>query len=166
MKTKTVKKSALKEKNGCYYEFDDFYNKLPETLKVPEYKTEIFPTVMTHREIIEKYSVRPYENIEDAFAVATDVIKTLKNDYKGRIIYFYDSSKTLCRLDVWRYGGGGLSVGVLEVNLDNKWDAGYGVSLSNNVSKTSSASETESLRDFEPLFCPHCSKEVKVKLEK
>lgn len=124
---KTIKKSVLKE--NWYYEYDDIYDSLPEELSVPEYKTEIFNKTISHRDILSTYKVEPYESVGQAFAVAADIIPTLKNDCKGRLVYFKRSGE-LCRLRVWRNGDGVLRVGVGKVGLGDEWDAGDGVSLS------------------------------------
>lgn len=138
---KTIKKSLLKE--GYYYEFKPFYNSLPATLTIPEYQTEIFPKDMSHQEILDTYKIEPYQSIQDAFAVAADCIATLKNDWKGRIIYFMDGD-TRYRLDVFRDSDGRLGVGIDGVNLDG-WDAGYGVLFSNKDPKPLSSATLDDL---------------------
>lgn len=134
-KTKNkVRKEVLKEKNGYYYEFSPFYDALPDTLDVPEYRTEIFPRRMTHAEILSEYAIVPYQNISDAFAVIADCIPTLKKDCKGRLAYFADTDGTPCRLHVWRNDDGMLNLDVDDVSLDREWNAGDGVLASNDRS--------------------------------
>lgn len=111
-----IPKSNLKE--NYYYEYTDLYAHLPDKLEVPEYKTEIFTEAITHREILKKYNIAPY-TVEQAFAVAADCIKDLKNDFKGRFIYFKNGD-ALCRLFVWRDDDGRLDVRVYEVCLDGR----------------------------------------------
>ncbi len=143
---KTVQKSKIKE--GYYWEYESLYDSLPKTLTVPEYKTEIFEKPITNKKIIEKYKIVPY-TIEQAFAVAIDCIPTLKNNYKGRIIYFKNGD-TLCGLYVYCFDDGLLGAGVDELGLDGEWDAGNGTIFSNTLNTLdSSPLDSESLMTLE-----------------
>lgn len=145
---KTIKKSALKE--GYFYEEKSWYDALPETLKVPEYKTEIFAETLSHKEILEKYKIESYQSIEDAFAVAADSIPTPENDYKGRLVYFMDG-ETRYRLGVSRGSDGRLRVYVDRVGPDDQWDAGRGVLFSNETLSPGGSVDTLALGRSEPL---------------
>lgn len=144
---KKIKKSVLKE--NYYYECKPFYDALPEKLTVPSYQTEIFTETLSHKEILEKYRIEPYNNIQDAFAVAADCIPTLKNDYNGRLTYFMDGD-TRCRLRVYRDSDGELRVYILGVDPDNQWGAGYGVLYSAETSIPLKV-DTLKLCDLDPL---------------
>lgn len=133
---KTIKKSLLKEKDSYYYECNDWYSKVPEKLTVSNFKTEIFPRSMTHREILKEYSVIPYNSYAEAVAICASVIPTLKNDYEGRIIYFKEN-EILYRFCAWRGGDGQLRVGVSRVHLGGECGAGNGVCFSNGNLDTS-----------------------------
>lgn len=146
---KTIKKSILQ--SGYYYEFRKLYDALPDDLEVPEYRTEIFDGTISHKEILKTYEVEPYANAADAFAVIADCVPTLKKDGKGRISYFNDQDGTLCRLSVWRGGGGRLSLYVGRVRLGGEWDDGDGVLASNAPLGTETPSEPLVLGLSDPL---------------
>lgn len=133
MKQKTVKKSVLKQ--GYYYEEKSWYDALPYALPVPEYKEELFPKAMSHKEILNAYHIKPY-TVAEAFAVASEKSATLKNG-EYRLVYFIDGDAT-CRLHVYRYSFGKLRVYISRVDPDRQWDAGYGVLLSNGTLDTES----------------------------
>lgn len=137
-------KSKLKE---CYYwECEDFYDKLPSKIEVPEYRTEIFQKTMTHNEILKEYNIVPY-TMEQAFGVTIDIIPTLKPDWKGRLIYFKEN-EILYRLNAFRSGDGQLKVYVYEVDDSDEWGAGSGACLSNKPleSQSSDTLTLESLK--------------------
>lgn len=143
---KTIQKSLLKE--DYYYEEKPWYDTLPETLSVPNYQTEIFTETMSHKEILDTYNIESYKNIQDAFAVAADCIKTLKNDYNGRIVYFMDGD-TRCRLGVCRDSDGRLEVGIRRVSPGGRWSAGSGV-LYSAETLIPLKSDTLALKPFDP----------------
>lgn len=138
-------KKILKE--GYYYEAQPFYDSLPEELPKIKYQTGIFSKSLSHRQILKKYKIVPYETVAEAAAVVLDLIPTLKNDYKGRLVYFKQDA-VLYRFDAWRRGGGQLNVFVLKVYLGYKYDAERGVCFSATDTlklETSSSLETLTL---------------------
>lgn len=129
----TNNKSLLK--SGYYYETKPWYETCPEELPVPEFKTEIFPRTMTHREILDTYKVTPYASYAEAAAVVLALISALTNDYKGRLVYFKEGG-TLYRFVAWRDDVGQLRVSVFETDLDDEWYAEHGVCFSNGTLDT------------------------------
>lgn len=153
-----MNKNILKE--GYYYECKPWYDTLPDEIAETYYKTEIFPKAMTHKEILETYKIIPYNSYFDAAFICISALKDLKNDYKGRSVYFKEND-VLYRFNAWRGDGGQLRVNVDEVDLDGEYDAGSGVLFSNGISDTSDLtlkpSETLSLR-AENLAIDFCEK--------
>lgn len=133
-------------KSGHYYECNPWYDTLPQVIAETDYKTEIFPRAMTHREILDTYNIVPYTSYVDAAVACISALKDLKNDYKGRLVYFKEND-VLYRFNAWRDGDGQLDVNVDEVNLDYKYDAEGGVVFSNGTSDTSDLT----LKTFETL---------------
>lgn len=127
---KTIKKSLLK--SAYYWEFKSLYDTLPEELTVPEYQEHIFTETMTNKEIMEKWEKEPFTP-EQAFAVAADYSQKIKKG-QWRIVYFRDKEGLPCRLNVWRDGGGQLSLNVDEVNPGREWGAGDGTLVRNENS--------------------------------
>jgi len=128
----THNKQKLKE--GYYWECSDFFDKLPENIEVPEYQTEIFTEIISHNEILKKYNIIPY-TLEQAVGVVLDIIPTLKNDYKGRLVYFeYEGTKY--RFVAFRDVDGRLFVFVYRCGPGNEWYAGNGASFSNRTLET------------------------------
>lgn len=142
---KTNNKSLLK--SGYYYETKPWYDDCPDKLPVPEFKTEIFPRAMTHREILDTYKITPYASYAEAAAVVLALIPALTNDYKGRLVYFKEGG-TLYRFSAWRYDDGQLDLYVFEPDLDDGWGAEYGVCFGNG---TLDASNTGHLDSDVPL---------------
>lgn len=138
-------KSELKQ--DYYWECKDFYDKLPDQIEVIPSHTEILTKTMTHREILDTYKIKPY-TLEQATGVILDIIPTLQNDYKSRIVYFKDND-VLYRFRAYRPSDDELSVDVFEVGLDNRWDAGNGVCFSNELldTQSQSISTSETLSD-------------------
>lgn len=139
-----MNKSKLKE--GYYYEEKEWYDACPDDLpNAPKYQIEIFPKVMTHKEILETYKIVPYSSYREAAAVVVSIIPTLKNDFKSRLVYFKEN-EVLYRFSAWRRGGGRLYLYVREVELGNEYGAGSGACfLSNSTSDTSGDSPLDSL---------------------
>lgn len=151
--SKNMKHIKSKLKEGYYYEIKNFYDKLPDEIEVPEYKTEIFPKVMTHREILDTYKIEPY-TMEQAFGVILDVISTLKNYSNCRIVYFEEDG-VLYRLSAFRHDGGLLGVNVNSAVFDDKWDAGSGACFSN-----------KKLSNYEPILTPRDLETLTLRVEK
>lgn len=122
----TISKSTIKEKGSYYYEVKPWYDKAPKKLPKPTYKTEIFTEVISHSKILKTYAIEPYSSYAEALAVVADLIPTLKNDWKGRLVYFKEND-VLYRWNAFRYDDGQLNVYVRRVNPDNEWNAGNGV---------------------------------------
>ncbi len=143
-----LNKKVLKE--NYYYEEIPIYDKLPTKLpKVPKYEVKIFPKTMSHREILKEYNIKPYEDFKTAASAVADIILTLKNDYKSRIVYF-NYENTLYRFYAWRNDAGQLRVFVCGVNLGLKYVAEDGVAFSNGPLETSPI-DTLKLSDFDAL---------------
>lgn len=134
---KTIPKKNLKE--NYYYESKPWYDTMPNKLPIVDYTTVIFPRTMSHREILKEYNIEPY-TVQEAFSVAADLVKKLKNN-DWRLVYFTDND-TLYRFDAWRDVVGQLRVGVNEVGLDGGYGAGGGACLR---SKSLSSSPSVSL---------------------
>lgn len=142
---KTHNKKILK--GGYYWEVYPFYDSIPEELPKIKYQTEIFSKSLSHRQILKKYNIVPYETVAEAAAVVLDLIPTLKNDYKSRLVYFKQDA-VLYRFDAWRDDDGQLNVDVFKVLLDSKYDAENGVCFSATDTlklETSSSLETLTL---------------------
>ena len=163
MKTTTISKSVLKENNSCYYECNDWYDKCPSKLSVPEFKTEIFTRSISHDDILKEYNITPYASYAEATAVCASIIFTLKNDYKSRIVYFKDND-VLYRFFAWRDDDGQLDVLVREVDLDYEFDPEDGVCFNNGILGTS-PDDTLPLNSFVPhapqikkvyCYCEQC----------
>lgn len=135
-------KSKLKEKGSYYYEERDWYENCPAQLpQAPIFKVEVFPRIMSHREILDTYKVVPYASYAEAASVVISIIPDLK--YPSRIVYFKEDG-VLYRFDAWRRDGGQLVVDVYEVRLGFKYVAEYGVCFSNSTSDTLGAGPLDS----------------------
>lgn len=126
-----MNKSKLKE--GYYYEEKPWYDTLPDTIASPEpFTTVIFEKDMTHDEILKEYNIVPYNSYMDAAIICLSIIPDLKNDYKGRIIYFKEND-VLYRFYAWRFDSGELNVNIFEVDRGDGGSASYGACFSDDL---------------------------------
>ncbi len=129
-----MKKQKLKETGSYYYEERPWYDDCPDTLpKTPDFKTEILPRAMKHKEILDTYKIVPYASYAEAASVVASIIPELK--WPSRIAYFKEKG-ILFRFNAWRDGGGQLYVRVRKVDLSNGFGAGDGVCFSNSYSES------------------------------
>lgn len=135
------KKSQLKEEGSYYNEEKDWYKNCPDTLPtIPPVKVEIFPRVMSHREILNTYKIVPYSSYAEAAAALIPLIPDLK--LPSRIVYFKEDN-VLFRFHAWRDDDGQLRVNVNEVNLGRRCGAEDGVAFSNSTSDPSNSLDTD-----------------------
>lgn len=120
---KTLKKSILK--SGYYWELKPWYDSCPDELPVAEYKTEIFTDYLTHKEILKKYNITPYDSYAQAASVAVSLADTLKRG-EYRIIYFKED-EVLYRFGAFYYDDSRLDFHVRKVGPSSGYDPGDGV---------------------------------------
>lgn len=90
-----AKKSVLK--TGSYYESKQFYDACPETMDIPDFKTEFFEEEISANEVIPKYGIVPCRSYVGAARIIASVIPFLK---KGRrmIAFFEEKGGTIYRI--------------------------------------------------------------------
>lgn len=126
---KTIDKKILK--TNYYWEFKEFYDKLPDKLPIPEKTASKVNTKdwTTEQEMTEGNT--PFSK-EEAFALVCKIIKEDNTEkYKSQIIWFKDDSGALCSVYVWHYGDGQY-VNVFKYDATSGWDEG-GVSYFRNI---------------------------------
>lgn len=142
MKTKTINKSILK--TNYYWEFNPFYDALPDKLPIPTnyYETKTTKDWTTEGEMIKGKKLLTKIEAFGLLAYLVQENKLSKTNWK--IGFFNDDDGVPCKFYANLDSDGEFYLIVDEVNESRKWDAGSGFFLSNGNLETENKGHSDS----------------------